>query len=279
MDNHIDDLIADYLADMLDPAARQDFERRLAADPDLAARVELESGLSEALGPSPENHLRSTLQSIADQYDRPESLGRVEGDTPKSKGRMGWLLAVFLALIGAVVMLVFRQKEEPALPVPPVLQQESPTIPPGTPAENLPKTNESQQNNSPRSSRPVAAAYQPIQNLESYIGSQVRSGDFRLQVEEPQSGVTFRAGRMNFRLSGKTEGAIPAGQTFHTMLFSNDLKDFEAMRPVENLALDLKPDARFLLEKNIHFQPGLYYIIIEEEQSGEWLFVDKFLVK
>ena len=279
MDNHIDDLIADYLADTLDPATRQDFERRLAADPDLAARIELETSLIDALGASPENHLRSTLRSIAGQYETPESLSSVEGNTPKSKARIWWFFTGFLVLIGAVALLILRQQEEPAPPIPPTLQQESPTPTPGAPTEDLPKTNDPQPNNSPRPSRPVAADFQPIKNLETYIGSQVRSGDFRLYVEDPRSGVTFRAGRMNFRLSGKTEGAIPAGQTFHTMLFSNDLKDFEAMRPVENLALALKPDARFLLEKKISLQPGLYYIIIEEEQSGEWLFVDKFLVK
>jgi hypothetical protein len=174
---------------------------------------------------------------------------------------------------------MLRQKVTPETPQQAVPPAESPAVLPGTPAENLPKTDDIQQNNSPRPSRPVAADFQSIQKLETYIGSQLRSGAFRLHVEEPRSSATLPAGKMNFRLSGKTEGAIPAGQTFHTMLFSNDLKDFEAMRPVENLALALRPDAPFLLEKKINLQPGLYYIIIEEEQSGEWLFVDKFLVK
>ncbi len=279
MDNHIEDLIADYLADKLEPAARLDFERRMAADPDLAARVELESDLVDALGASPENEFRSTLRSIADQYDTSESIAGLEGNTPKSKGRIWWFFAVFIVLVGAVALVMLRQKEEPTVPVSPALQQEAPTTSPGAPTEDLPKTNNSQQNNSPRSSRPVAANFRPIDKLETYIGSQVRSGAFHLQVEEPGSGTTLRAGNTNFRLSGKTEGAIPAGQTFHTMLFSNDLKDFEAMRPIESLALGLSSDTRFLLEKKISLQPGLYYIIIEEEQSGEWLFVDKFLVK
>lgn len=279
MNNDIDDLIADYLADTLDPAAHADFERRMAADPELAARVKLESELADALGASPEKRLRSTLQSIASQYDTPESLVGAPVQMPRKKDRLGWLLAVLLALGGCMALYIFLQKETPAAPPPTVPPAESPVVLPGTPAENLPKKDQTQQNNPPRPSRPVAADFRPINQLETYIGSQVRSGAFRLYVEEPRSGVTFPAGKINFRLSGKTEGAIPAGQTFHTMLFSNDVEDFKAMRPVENLALALTADTGFLLEKKISLRPGLYYIIIEEEQSGEWLFVDKFLVK
>ncbi len=277
--NDIEDLITDYLTGALDPAARLDFERRMAADPELAARVALESELAETLGASPENKLRSTLRSIADQYDTPESLVAVPAQPPRKKGRLGWGIALLLLLGIGIALFLFWPKEAPETALPLAPPGDAPAILPGKPAEKPPKTDETQENNLPRPARPVAADFRPIQQLETYIGSQVRSGAFRLRVDEPRSGAVLPAGTTNFRLSGKTEGAIPAGQTFHTMLFSNDLKDFEAMRPIENLALVLQSDAGFTLEKKISFQPGLYYIIVEEEQSGEWVFVDKFLVK
>jgi hypothetical protein len=46
--------------------------------------------------------------------------------------------------------------------------------------------------------QPIAAAFKPIPKLESYIGSQMRSGGFHIYVDEPKSGMPFCATPGNY---------------------------------------------------------------------------------
>ena len=158
--------------------------------------------------------------------------------------------------------------------------QPQPEFPVNVPAENLQKTNEIEKTN-PVKPQPIAAAFKPLAKLETYIGSQTRSGDFRFRVSEPQSGAVLpiRAGQTTFRFYGKVEGKTPAGATFNLKIFNNNPQRFEAMQPVDDRALELKPNGEFLLQKNLKLAPGLYYLLVEDQQSGEWAFVDRFLVK
>ena len=53
---------------------------------------------------------------------------------------------------------------------------------------------------------------------------------------------------------------------------------FESMKPLSSEPLKIAPDGNFLLEKSLLFKTGLYYYLIEDEESGNWLFVGKFMM-
>jgi len=274
MEDNIDDLITDFLLGNMDPTTRDRFEQRLAAEPELAARVALERDLATAMdATTPENQLRANLKQIADKYQSLESLAPPTRDDGGAKTRIWWVLAAGLLILGVLAYWQLRLEEKmsshpnPALPKTPVEKE----------TEKIPELEES----SPAKPQPIAAVYKPIPKLESYIGSLRRSGDFRILLDEPKSGANFlRSGnRFQFRLSGKVEGSVPAGTGFSLMIFSNNQKDFEDLRTVESQVLEINSDGKFLVKKLCSWSPGLYYLVMEDQQSGEWLLVDKFSVK
>ncbi len=280
MEFNIDNLIADYLSDALDPKTRQDFEQQIAADPKLAARIALERELIEALSASsPENLLRSNLRHISEKYNTPESLASSPGEAPSGKVRLWWGLVAGLLLLAGLFFWNRSQQEKPTMPSPQAQQIESQAPPP---AKNLPQTNETEkQNSTNKQAQPIAAAFKPIPKLETYIGSKIRSGDFKISINEPRSGATLssRRGQTTFRLAGKIEGHIPKGKSLNALIFNNNLHDFEALHPLESHVLELDSNGAFLFQKKLTMPPGLYYLLIEEQQSGEWVSVDKFLVE
>lgn len=278
MEVDIDDLIADYLQGNLAPPAREHFEQRLAAEPELAARVALERDVAAALDTSsPENQLRAKLQQLAARYDVPETLA----SAPKNavgKGRRWWVLIVGLLMLATAGYWALSHEDKPTINQPLLPEPQLPAVPP---TKDSPQA---QATDKPAPAKPrqlMAAAYQPLPELEPYVGSQLRSGETRVLVHEPQSNASLqlRAGHVIFQLSGKAEGSIPADAGFHLMIFNNNQKDFEAMRPVISQTLAPDPAGAFFVKKQLALSPGLFYILIEDQQSGEWLFVDKFLVK
>lgn len=274
MEDNIDDLIADFLSGDMDPATRDRFEQRLAAEPELAARVALERDIATALdASSPENKLRANLRQIADKYPSLESFAPYSGERRGIKARNLWIIAAGLLILGALAYWQFQPEEKP-------LSQPDRGLPAIPAEEEVQKTQEVEKP-SPAKQQPIAAAYQPIPKLESYIGSQTRSGAFQILLDEPKSGASFlrSANRLTFRLSGKVEGSVPAGAGLNLLVFSNNQKDFEDLRAVESRVLEINPDGTFLVRQQWTLPPGLYYLVIEDQQSGEWLLVDKFLVK
>lgn len=278
MEVDIDDLIADYLQGMMAPPAREHFEQRLATEPELAARVALERDVAAALdATSPENRLRANLQQLAARYDAPENLASEPGRAA-GKDRRWWVLFVGLLILVAAGFWTLSHEDKPTIGQPLLPEPESPAVPP---TKDSPQAQATDKPVSAKQRQLIAAAYHPLPELEPYIGSQLRSGEIRVLVQEPQSNASLqlRAGQVLFQLSGKAEGNIPAGAGFHLMIFSNNQKDFEAMRPVVSQMLAPDPAGAFFVKKQLPLPPGLFYIVVEDQQSGEWLFVDKFLVK
>ncbi len=124
----------------------------------------------------------------------------------------------------------------------------------------------------------MAASYEPIPALETYVGSQYRSQDWKVTVKVPAPNAQLPAknGHLSLRISGNIQNTAVAEPGLRVLIFNNDLKSFEAMQPIANAALKVAPDGNFLFEKVMVFKPGLYYYLIEDEESGNWLFVGKF---
>jgi hypothetical protein len=281
MEFNTDDLIEEYLAGTMDAITQEQFERRMAADPDLSARVQLERELFCALGASAENELRANLRHISAKFETPDSLDERVATPPQRKRRIlpGLLILLFMALVGA--FFVFRALQTPTAVLPASPSAPAQQSAPGAPAQDAaPVQKPTQPNKAVQKSRPIASAYEPIPKLDSYIGSQFRSADFHVTVHTPAPDATLAAagGKLEFALSGEIEGELPADAGLRILVFSNNLRDFEAMRPIENSALQLSAEGKFVFKKEIPTASGLYYYLIEEQQSGAWIYVARFQV-
>lgn len=272
----LDDLIHDYLSGVMDIETRKEFESQLASHPDMAERVRFERELYNAIGQSPENDLRANLQQITRRFDQTEFVS-VPVSTEKTSRKRLWRGVGILALVGALVLwwiTQYRMKPD-ATPAPasePVQIISTPTI------EQTPAVQEAPPPQAVQKSRPVAASYEPIPALETYVGSQYRSQDWKVTVEEPLPNAQLPAknGHLSLRISGNIQSTVVAEPGLRVLIFNNDLKSFEAMQPIANAALKVAPDGNFLFEKVMVFKPGLYYYLIEDEESGNWLLVGKF---
>ena len=188
------------------------------------------------------------------------------------------MLIVGVLILAAAGFWTLSQENKPAISQPLLPEPESPAV---SPTKDSPQAQTTDKPAPAKQRQLIAAAYHPLPELEPYVGSQLRSGEIRVLVHEPQSNASLqlRAGQVLFQLSGKAEGSIPAGAGFHLMIFSNNQKDFEAMRWVVSQTIEPDRTGAFFVKKQLALSPGLFYIVIEDQQSGEWLFVDKFLVK
>lgn len=296
MDNNFEALIWDYLSNALDPETKLAFEQHLANNPAFAAHVALEREVATAIGASPENELRTNLNRISQKFTTPESLGiQAEKTTGWSSARRWQFIGGLVIIVGLLLGNLKQIKKALGFgaentPSPMVLPQAKPTEPAPVlenPSDAQPKANEfgtqaPKASQTPAQSEPIAGAFTPIAQLEAAIGSQVRSGELRFLVSEPRHGATLARlnGKTNFSLSGKLEGRSKIFNTVYSaLIFNNNKQRFETMRALENQALDIAPNGNFHWEKSMNLAPGLYYLLIEDRESGEWMFVDKFTVK
>ena len=95
----------------------------------------------------------------------------------------------------------------------------------------------------------------------------------------PDAAFTQQNGKIDFRLEGKAVGKVPEDAQFRVLIFNNDIKRFEGMQAVNTQRIPLRDDAPFAWQTQLHLSPGLYYLLIEEENSGEWLHVGRFQVR
>lgn len=282
MENDLDDLIADYISGALSPESRQQFEQRLAADPALARKLALEQELHTALGSStPEAAFRENLRRLAEKFDHPEKLSPDPKGTRRNKTWFWWILgAGFIILSG---ILLWRSSRKPSSE--PVQESQKTPVNPGqqqrTPDATIPEIQDVHPDHTPVKSAPMASAFEELPALETYIGSQLRGEDYHFIITAPLRNNPLRSnqGKTVFYLKGKLEGKMPADASFKVLIFSNSRRRFEAMQPLTAYSLGFDDDAQFNLGAILPLSPGLYYYLIEEQESGSWVYVDKFSVK
>ena len=95
--------IVDYVAGRLTGSERSAFEKRLASDPDLAARVEEERELSVVLRGTRDHGIPPA-----------EAFEKIRPELTATRLTAGWFAAVAASLVAVVVVLVFMQPPEPA---------------------------------------------------------------------------------------------------------------------------------------------------------------------
>ena len=121
--------------------------------------------------------------------------------------------------------------------------------------------------------------------LEGYIDQELRKGDYRFEVTYPNKEaqlVEQADGTHLFRLTGRLyTDKEEISSSFRIHLFSNKPEAYEAFLPIfsEDLSFQVEGDHFvFQLSHPEFLDPGLYYYLIEEAESGEVFAVGKVSV-
>lgn len=263
-----------YLNGSLTGEAREAFERAMQNDPRLAEDVQVHRDMAEALRPSPtEDALRANLEILGRRHH------------PARSARWWWI-AGGVVVAGLIGWWIWRSAAPKAQPPqsparPPVAQ----TIPgdslPAPASEKYLPTKPTEQKQAPRL---LAADYRPNPRLEAITGNQYRGQDYRFRISHPASGLRLNRqdGQVAFRLEGSVEtDARAINPPFRVLLFTNKPEDYEQFRYVHaaRLAFEESDGAfSFRLAEQLPLLPGLYYFLIEDEDSGMVFYVGKVSV-
>lgn len=217
-----------------------------------------------------------------------------DGSGTNTSGKsFNWRIATGLLLFITTIVLLFwlvSQKDSPTKKSPPVLDSvektvtESPSDETGntstpieSPKENKPEEKQNEEIQIPlvneKKSVPIAANFEPNPLLETYLTAQ-RGGEIQITSPEQLSQYTLKDGALTFRLDGNyTPASGQIEEAIQLYLFSNKKEDYEEFRPLESVEFTFTKDATqshyaFQWQKTLTLQPGLYYYLIEGEDSG-----------
>lgn len=212
---------------------------------------------------------------------------------PKTAGRRPYLWWLFL-LVGCFLVgwwywnRSVRQANTPIVPERPAL--ETPPVVPSQPDQAAQQQAEGLPLRSPdsRTPRPIAARLRPNPRLEALLGpSQYRdNGEGHVQwIQEPprEQHLLLEKNRLNFTVSASVQATAVVAGNLQCLLFSNAPADYEAFQPllVIPVAVQERSEQTFLLvfKATAVLNPGLYYYLIEDRDSGEPCFIGKLIVR
>ena len=131
--------------------------------------------------------------------------------------------------------------------------------------------------------RPIAQAnpadFEKNPILEDLMLNSLRAEEIKTNIQNPESGAILKhEEKTPFKLSGKTTAAPP----YQVKIYSNKGSDFD--EDIFLLYADLSGIQKegvydFSYETRISVPPGLYYLLITQNESGELLKISSFSVK
>jgi len=134
--------------------------------------------------------------------------------------------------------------------------------------------------------QPIAMAnYEPNALLESLINSNTRGTETTFTIERRQADLSLvkKGASTNFHISGRAESDDDLSESsFNLYIFSNKVEEYRGFSPkfTQELNFEQKDDLYlFEVQVGIVLQPGLYYYLIEDADTEELFFVEKFEVK
>lgn len=278
--------IEQYLAGTLSGSALQSFEQALAENPELAAELALHRKTQAFLEDQETLEFRKNLQNISTQSN------------PRESARI--LVRLFLlTLIVLLTWLLYQKTRKPAVPSPPVpeeqaienLEQES-SIPPQDTFEQLERTTTPEVPSEVQETIPIAQK-DPFESQSDWE-QVLQQADFSMVYEfELQETITSSEESGFFC---QLEGALytvnlPEGQAFEIQFFDNKNSPINAI-PILSDTLNIQPieeDQVFAFAAKKEFlvgystqaleQVGLYYyrILLEDESTG--LYAGKIILR
>lgn len=287
--------IQDFLDKKLSQEDRSSFENEIKVDENLAQEVKLNADMKTFLSDTPENDLRKSLQKLNKQ---------VTEEKVKSDNSWRYLLLLIPILLLVGWWASNRAGEDALLPIEdtsvetekaeettdPATEEvkELPTErkaedipPPPIPKERPQRTREKQE----KTSRPIAANFDPNPSLEFLIENNRRDNEVTLEVEVKQADIQLLAADSDFDFQFAAvlqSKADLSQQDFKLHLFSNKKADFEDFTPLSSsdLALEKSTDDSYRInfKNKLSLEPGRYYYIIEDFEEEQIYFVEKFEV-
>lgn len=243
------------------------------------------------------------MRAIGKNFRTQKNLATVS-KLAKANNYKKWLLGLLaISIISFVLIWQFPFSPSSEAPttesteiIPPSISSEEKTetvppenIAPAAPKKETPKTNpptKTPKQKLPKKPRPIAAAdLAPNPMLETIIGLQYRGSDVEFEMQTPQKDFQVKSsnGRVALSFSGKLitdESEIT--DDFQLLLFSNKKVDFEEFKPLIAQEITLEKSAEggfsFQLEAALVLNPGLYYYMIEDVNSGKPYVVERIFV-
>lgn len=284
--------IEQYLSGELEGEALSRMERQLATDKDFATEVQVNRDLERFLSPDSEDELEENLKLVGRQYTdkKPYSLGTRA------------IQILFVVLIVLLGKWYFYDRQEASVEIPPTetilqpsavesakeeaplpIESESPAQEKTVPAIPRPEV-EAPAERQP-TSRPIAAHFAPNPLLEDQMGNVSRSIGFEIAITQPVPNQRFRQtqGKINFQLEGQIKTPEEAIETpLQLLIFTNKVADYQTYQPIKSISLTLGTAANsfpFSYQESLDLSSGLYYMLIEDMDTGELYKVQKFRVE
>lgn len=296
--------IDDYLSGNLQGEELKQFKKSILNDNALAEEVELYRDMEKCLQPSGEDALRENLDILGKQFDFAQNKKRGNGFLKWGvisfvvlavAGWFLWPLSEPAISIDDNIEVVGKEKNPVIEPVDKEVKKEEKTIP------NLPQKEKNKitpkeenkkqptQKKSPikeeKKAPRIYADFQVNPDLESFVGNKMRADDTELVISSPVQNAALKIINENVNLlfsgkinTDKNEIDIP----LRLLFFSNKKEDYGNFNFIfaENLSFEKAENIfQFKLDKNIELTPGLYYYLIEDEESGEVYFANKIIVE
>lgn len=284
--------IEQYLSGELEGEALSRMEHQLAADKDFATEVQVNKDLERFLSPDSEDELEKNLKIVGRQY------------TDKKSYNLGTraIQVLFVVLIVLLGKWYFYDRQAAPVEIPPAETILPPaTVEPSKEEAILPIENESPAQEktvpvAPRpeveepadrqpSSRPIAAHFAPNPLLEDQMGNTSRSIDFEIALIQPDPNYSFKRvqGKINFQLEGQIKTAEEVIETpLQLLIFTNKVADYQTYQPIKSVSLTLGTAANsfpFSYQESLDLSSGLYYVLIEDMDTGELYKIQKFRVE
>jgi|GEM_PF-4011887 len=273
-DQYIKDhsVVERYLTNQLEKEELEEFSCRLMKDTDLQKKVEANRLLFKLLW-------KTQQEAVS---------------TRQASSRWTWqrLLTIVMALVLLVSLSLWLGRKGETMPtsppsktVPleqPTGENQTETTPsPLNNKEKLPTSEEVEEESLPEEEPkpvPFAANFEPNPLLEGYFTSR-RGGVINVTQPSQVTQFTREAGRFVFHLEGKLE-LEREGEIVLLYFFTNKRADYEEFSPLESAELTLEKTGAagsfsFQWQKTLEWTSGLYYYLLEGEESG-LLYVGKF---
>ncbi len=280
-----------YLSGELEGEALTQMESRLKADEDFASEVQVNRNLTRFLSSDAEHELEESLAEVGRQFTAKKNY---------NLGRRGIqiLLLVFMVLLSK---WYFYDRQEASVEISPAetilppstvepakeeaphpIEPESPVQEKTVPVAPRPEVEEPAEQ---PSSRPIAAHFAPNPLLEDQMGNTTRSIGFEIALTQPNPNYSFKRiqGEINFQLKGQIKTSEEAIETpLQLLLFNNKVEAYEAYQPIKAIPLTLgtaEEAFSFSYQESLNLSSGLYYMLIEDMDTGELYKIQKFRVE
>lgn len=281
-----------YISGKMTGKEKEAFEIAMKGDKNLEREVSVQRDMHNAMAQSPKDGLRDSLAQINAELPNEKRINR---------NNRFFLIAFVFGIAFSFLLIKYyftatqetpatieTQNEEVIEEVPEEIKPTE-TLPEETPKKDIEETPSEEP---PKKEKPApvqkekpkvyAANFEPNPILDNMIERQVRKETFSFKMERLNSNraITLQNSLASFHFSGSLENPenVNPLPLFTFYLFSNKEVDYEEFMPLETRELSIE-NLQFDFSFSKEVEPGLYYYLIEDSDSGKIYKVGKVRVE